>query len=110
MELAVEGLRHFLSAVLTRPDTWIVPVSDALLWVAEPMEVSMIKESGVWACPALKYKPCTMDDDSNSTTISVTFREILNVDSILLWQTLFLIVLYLALYGYNRDMLQRKKK
>ncbi|KAK2149140.1 hypothetical protein LSH36_465g02063 [Paralvinella palmiformis] len=103
-----QGIQAFISYTYTKNDVWLITMKDMMQWVKNPIENSHLTK-GYWICQFNDKIKCS-EQTSNSTTKKVTFAAIINVDQIWIWQTAFLVVLYIVIYRYDKYMQEKKKK
>jgi len=105
---AVGGIKKFLHKLLSdvHDDTWIVTMQDALDWIQSPTSISELSTSDLWQCPDRNFHACNMADDDDDSrrkakNMESPFRSLIFVDSLWIYQIVFLVISYFVLLKYD---------
>lgn len=105
---AVGGIKKFLNKLLSdaHDDTWILTMQDALDWIQSPIPISELGSSDTWACPDRNFHACNMDSDDEESrrkakNMESPFRSLIFVDSLWIYQIVFLVFAYLVLLRHD---------
>ena len=109
----MKGLENFIrDDLLSRDDTWIVTFGDVLRWTQNPKSTALMQqEADQWGCSDYReYHECVAGRAKNSSAVNVNFLLVFDTSDLWIYQTVFLILLYIIVIRYDRKVLQHQHK
>ena len=116
----IKGTNIFLDDVSSLDDVWIVGLHQAVAWMKSPRRTGETEALPAWGCQTHLLDRCTvmgldeseMNKASNATTddeYKNTIKGLFPDGKVLvLWQTIILIALYLAIWHYDKVTIKKK--
>ncbi|KAK2152650.1 hypothetical protein LSH36_322g00022 [Paralvinella palmiformis] len=99
--IALDGIRKFLDHVHRRHDVWIVTMSQLMNWIKVPTRNSLLAPKHFWQCNKRVYIKCS-ERGKNTTVARVTLYQVMDVNKLLMWQTIFFVILFIVAYQYDK--------